>query len=100
MDSGLGPSGRPGMTRRKARACSERPLVCASGPEALRGQFRALPQRLELRPGDLRMYAAAQPAVGRRDDLVAPDSLGEAADAVCDDLRMLDQIGRVGDDAG
>ena len=40
-----------------------------------RGAFR---QRLELRPGDLRMHAAAKPAVGRGDDVLGADRFGEA----------------------
>src|SRR5262245_32038902 len=70
-----------------------RPTRC-SRVEPLRGQFRALRERFELRPGDLRMHAPAEPTVGRSNDLVGADRLGEAQNPVRDDLRMLDEIGR------
>ena len=60
---------------------------------------RALRQRLELRPGDLRMNAPAEPAVGRSDDPLPADEVGEAQDALGDQLRMLDHVGGVADDA-
>ena len=39
-------------------------------------------------------------AVGAGDDVVAPDDPGEPDDALGDQLRVLDQVGRVADDAG
>src|SRR6185312_10602745 len=64
-------------------------------PQALCRERRAVRQRLELGPGDLRMDAAAEPAIGRGDDGVAANHVGELADAVGDQFRVLDQIGRV-----
>src|SRR5438874_1344102 len=54
----------------------------------------------ELRPGDLRMDPAAEPAIGRGDDPLAADQLGETQNAVGDQLGMFDDIGGVADDAG
>src|ERR1700674_2739944 len=70
-----------------------------SGPETLGGELRALRERLELRPGDLWVHAAAEPAVGRGDDVLAAYRLGEADDPVGDQFGVLDQVGRVADDA-
>ena len=69
-------------------------------PELLAGERCAFRQRLELRPGDLRMHTAAKPAVGRGDDVVAADRFGELDDPVGNELGVLDQVGRMGDDAG
>ena len=45
------------------------------------------------------MDAAAEPAIGRGDDALAADEFGEADDALGDQLRMLDHVGGVADDA-
>ena len=73
---------------------------CDSAPELAAGQRGPLRQRLELRPGDLRMDAAAQPAIGRGDDPLPADEIGKAQDALGDQLRVLDHVGGVADDAG
>ena len=46
------------------------------------------------------MDAAAEAAIGAGDDVLAPHQLGEAQDAVGDELGMLDHVGGVADDAG
>ena len=71
-----------------------------SVPQTLGRELRALRERLELRPGDLRVHAPAQPAVGRRDDVLAADDLRVAGDAVGDELGVLDHVRGVADDAG
>ena len=68
--------------------------------ELLAGDRGAQRQRLELRPGDVAVDAAAQAAVGRGDDPLAPDQLGEAADTLGDQLGVLDDVGGVADDTG
>ncbi len=45
------------------------------------------------------MDAAAETAVGCGDDVLASDQVGEADDAVGDQLGMLDDVGGVADDA-
>src|SRR5579872_1109294 len=72
------------LLRRRA-LCLRRSLA----PEALGGELRALRERLELGPGDLRVHASAEPAIGRGDDVVAADRLGEVDDPVRHELGML-----------
>src|SRR5262249_29344132 len=67
------------------------------------GSARALGpfgERLQLRPCDLRMGAAAEAAVGAGDHVLRPDAPGEATDALGHQLRMLDPVGGVRDDPG
>ena len=45
------------------------------------------------------MHAAAEAAVGAGDDVLAADRAGKPHDPLGDQLRMLDQIGRVADHA-
>ena len=45
------------------------------------------------------MDPATEAAIGAGDDVLAPHHSGEVEDAVCDDLRVLDDVGRVADDA-
>ena len=59
------------------------------------GEGRAFAQRSQLGPGDLRMRAAAKPAVGAGNHAVGPHQAREALDALGDELGMLDEIGRV-----
>src|SRR5689334_1378858 len=83
---------------RRARATGKKPLACALRRllriEPLGRELGALRQRLELGPGDLRVHAAAQPAIRRGNHVLGPDRLSEPADAIGDKLRMLDQVGR------
>ena len=57
-------------------------------------------ESLKLRPGDLRMHTTAKPAIGRGDDVVAADRLGKVDDPLGDEFGVLDEVGRVADDAG
>jgi hypothetical protein len=59
-----------------------------------------LAERLELRPGDVGVDAAAEAAVRRGDDAVGADDVGEPADALRDQLGVLHDVRRVADDAG
>src|SRR5690349_2778161 len=59
---------------------------------------RALGERFQLGPRDLRMRASAKAAVAARDNVLAADAFRIARDALGDDLRMLHYVGRVGDD--
>ena len=52
----------------------------------------------QLGPGDLRMDAAAQAAVGAGDDVFLADDFSERDDAIGYQFRMLDEIGGVADD--
>jgi hypothetical protein len=47
----------------------------------------------------LRVNPAAEATIGAGDDVLAPDHPGEVEDAVGDDLRVLDDVGGVADDA-
>src|SRR4030095_10092128 len=69
------------------------------GEERIGCELGALDERTQLRPRDLRMGAAAEAAVGARDDALAAHALREAPDALRDELRVLDHIGRMGDHA-
>src|SRR5699024_8472711 len=60
----------------------------------------AFGQRLQLRDRDLRVDASAQAAVGRGHDVVGSDQLREALDAIGHELRVLDDVRGMGDDAG
>src|SRR6266571_1837788 len=77
-----------------------------SAPEILCRQARALRQRRELRPDDTRVDVRVAPrlrretAVGTGDHVLPPDGPREANDPLPDQLRVLHQICRVGDDAG
>ena len=66
---------------------------------------RALGEHLELLPHDRRvdadgLGALGEAAVGAGDDVLAADEVGVAHDPLGDQLRVLDAVGRVGDDAG
>src|SRR5207248_11319132 len=71
-----------------------------SAPELAGGQCRALGQRFELGPGDVRVNPAAETAVGRGDDPLPADQVREAKDALGDELGVLDDIGSVADHTG
>src|SRR5690606_7641897 len=69
----------------------------ASLPELFRGEPGALGHRRELGPDDIRIDGGlADPgpvaAVAARDDVLAPDQLCVAADALGDQLGMLDEV--------
>jgi hypothetical protein len=53
-----------------------------SPPQLLGGEAGAFGQGFQFGPGDLRVDAAAEPAIGRGDDPFATDDVGEAPDAV------------------
>src|SRR5690606_3086011 len=70
-------------------------------PQALSGDAGALHQRVQLGPGDLGVpYPGAEAAVCARDDVLPADDGGVALDAVGDELRRLDEVRVVADDAG
>src|SRR5262245_37928208 len=77
-----------------------------SAPELLCCQTRPLRQYPELRPYDTRVDVRLasrlrrKTAVSASNHALSPDSPRKAHDALCDQLRVLHQIGRVGDDAG
>ena len=62
-------------------------------------EARTLAERLEFRPRDVGVHSPAEAAVGRGDHALGPDDLREALDALGDELGVLDQVGRVSDDA-
>ena len=61
-------------------------------PSAVR---RAVAQGAELGPGDLRMDAAAEAAVGAGDDVFLADDFSERDDAIGYPFRVLDKVGRM-----
>src|SRR5499427_10950374 len=73
-------------------------MVSPLSPELAGGEPCALNQRFELGPGDLRVNAAAEATVGRRDDPLLADEVGKPDDAVGDEIGMLDDVGGVADD--
>src|SRR5580704_10240016 len=68
--------------------------------QSLAGQRRALDQRAQFRPRNLRMRTAAKTAIGAGDDVFLADKTRIALQALRHQLRMLDHVGRMGDDAG
>ena len=65
----------------------------------LAGDLSTLNEGLELCPCNLGVDATTEAAVGRGDNLLRPDELREADDAVGDEARVLDGIDAVGDNA-
>src|ERR1700757_1106837 len=74
-------------------------LDLGSAPELTGGERGALCQRFELGPGDLWMDAAAETAIGRRNDPLFADKVRKPDDALRDEFGVLDDIGGVADDA-
>src|SRR5438270_10768374 len=72
----------------------------ASVPELAGRDRGAVDEGVELRPGDLRVQAQSQTAIGAGDDAIAADHARVANEAIGHHLRMLDQVRRVADDAG
>ena len=70
------------------------------GPQALGRQACTLTERLELRGCNLRVDTSAQAAVGGGNNVFAAHQVREALDAVGNQLRVLHDVGGVGDDAG
>src|SRR3954471_9171824 len=73
---------------------------CASAgarPQFPGRQPRTFAQRLQLRPGDLRMDPVAHAAVGARNDVLLAHRLREQLDPPRHQLRMFDRVGRVAD---
>jgi hypothetical protein len=56
-------------------------------------------QGAQLGPGDLRMDAAVQAAVGAGDDVFLADDFSERNDAIGYHFRMLDEFDGMADDA-
>src|SRR5580704_7701810 len=76
-----------------------------SRPQLSARKPRALDQRVELRPHDARMHAAVkwslrETAIGAGQQVLTPDQAGDPHNALGDQLRMLDHVGRVADHAG
>src|SRR5215470_15586173 len=112
--SKMRPVSPPGMPKTNWMPASSRTRTMALGtsissgamgrlpllPELPGRQPRALGHRLELGPGDLGLDLVDRPrerreaAVGARDDALAPDDLGVADEALGDQLRVLDEVGR------
>ena len=59
-------------------------------PQLLTRQGRAVAEGAELGPGDLRVDAAAEAAVGSGDDVFSADDFGKNDDAVGYEFRVLD----------
>src|SRR5436190_16752041 len=70
-----------------------------SAPELAAGERGALGEGFELGPGDLRVDPTAETAIGRGDDALAADDVGEAQDPVGNQLGVLDDVGGVADDS-
>jgi len=73
--------------------------------ERARGQTRAFHHRAELGPRDLRIDGGSvgegrEAAVGRRDDVLAPDVPGVLEDSLRDQLWVLDEVRRRVEDTG
>src|SRR5215472_5417045 len=75
-------------------------FMTASGSaiQLLRCKRRAVGKGLQLRPRNLRVHTESQAAIGAGNDIHTANESCEADDAVGDELRMLDDIGRVADD--
>src|SRR5690348_14519677 len=81
-------------------------LASVPAPEPIRREVGTLPHRLELLPHHGRMDLGlverlrGEAAIGARHHILAPNKLRKAHEALGDELRMLDDIARMGDDAG
>src|SRR6267143_4301608 len=112
--SKMRPVSPPGMPKTNWMPASSRTRTSAWGtsissgimppsrslPQPSRGQPRAFGHRLELGPGDLGLDLVHRPregreaAVGARDHPLASDDLRVADEALRDQLRVLDEVGR------
>jgi hypothetical protein len=70
--------------------CFVAQAVLKSTPQLLARDRRAV---AELGPGDLRMDAAAQAAVGAGYQVFSPTISATAMDGIGDEFRMLDEVG-------
>jgi len=68
-----------------------------STPQLLARDRRAVAQGAQPGPGDLRMDAAAQAAVGAGDDVFLADDFSERDEAIGYQFRVLDEVGGVAD---
>jgi hypothetical protein len=71
-----------------------------STPQLFGRDRGAVAQGAQLGPGDLRMDAAAEAAVGAGDNVFAADDVSELGDAIGNQFRVLDEIGGVADQVG
>ena len=85
------------FTARLSCLCFVHPVqaVLNSIPQLPARDRRAVAQSAELGPGDLRMDAAAQAAVGAGDDVFSAGEFGERENAIGYQFRVLDEIGGV-----
>src|SRR5262249_35805155 len=64
-------------------------------PEVLRSKLRSFDKSAQLSPGKLGVNAAAKTAIRAGNYILATDNRGIAKDAIGDQLRMLDEVGRM-----
>src|SRR5260370_22591644 len=64
-------------------------------PEVLRSELRSFDKSAQLSPGKLGVNAAAKAAIRAGNYILATDNRGIAKDAIRDQLRMLDEAGRM-----
>src|SRR5262249_50104016 len=64
-------------------------------PEVLRSELRSFDKSAQLSPGKLSVNAAAKAAIRGGNYILATDNRGIAKDAIGDQLRMLDEVGRM-----
>src|SRR5262249_125897 len=83
---------------RKSNDCEGKRALAT--PEFLRCEPGSVDQRAQLGPGEVGVNPAAEAAIGAGNDILATDDRGIAKDSIGDQLRVLDQVGRVTDDAG
>src|SRR5262245_55797254 len=64
-------------------------------PEVLRSELRSFDKSAQLSPGKLGVNAASKAAIRAGNYILATDNRGIAKDAIGDQLRMLDEVGRM-----
>ena len=89
------------MNKHAAIARHDKALVVTPPmtPQFFARQCRAFAQRFQLRPGNLGMDAHPHPAVGTCYDVLAADETRIEKDPIGHELRMLDDVAGVTDDA-
>src|SRR6516225_133268 len=72
---------------------------CSTSPEGRRREAGAFDKRPQLGPGKAGVDPAAEAAIGAGNYVLTADDRRVAQDAVGDELRVLDKVGSVADDA-